>query len=67
MSCYVASKPCGCSVAAAFDDDRFKRETAESVAEWIRDGLTVRFLSDDEARAVLGPCTHEPRQMGLPK
>lgn len=39
--CYVAIKPCGCVVAAAVINPDHKRDTAKSVASWVRDGLRV--------------------------
>lgn len=45
---YIARKPCGCCVACAIDlgDD----DTADSVAEWIRWGLTVERVSHEDFR-----------------
>ena len=39
--CYVAIKPCGCVVAACVINPEHRKDTAKSVASWVRDGLRV--------------------------
>ena len=56
---YVAQKPCGCHVAATMIDERWRDETANDVAEWVRAGLTVKHMSIEETRTILGRCIHK--------
>lgn len=44
---YVARKPCGCVVGLMAVIPGRERETAKEVAAWIRDGLTVTYISRD--------------------
>jgi hypothetical protein len=38
---YFGVKACGCRVAVVVDDPEYPKDTAKSVAEFIRDGYTV--------------------------
>jgi hypothetical protein len=38
---YFGVKACGCRVAVVVDDPEYPKDTARSVAEFIRDGYTV--------------------------
>lgn len=42
---YIAKRPCGRASALAWDDDKYKKDTAKSVAEWIRRGDTVERVA----------------------
>lgn len=54
--CYVAKKPCGCTVAAIVDDPGHKRHTARLVADWIKDGLLVERAPTGTVRSVGCKC-----------
>lgn len=49
---YIARRPCGKVSAAAWDDEGYEKETAKSVAEWLRRGDKVerieRFEGDPQ-------------------
>jgi hypothetical protein len=57
--CYVGVLSCGCAVAATVDRPEWKRDTARTIAEWIKDGLTVERWTVERVRADLGPCVHK--------
>ena len=59
--CYIGMKPCGCAVTATVDKPEWKKETAESLAEWVKDGLTIERRTVEEARAILRRCRHKYR------
>lgn len=56
--CYVGRKACGCLVTVAVDKPQWKRETAKSVAEWMRDGLTVERMTVADVQAAKLGCIH---------
>lgn len=43
---YIGTKPCGCIVAACVDREDFRKETATTIAEWVRDGYTVDHVNE---------------------
>jgi hypothetical protein len=46
---YFGVKACGCRVAVVVDDPQYPKDTADTVAEFIRDGYTVeRAVYHDE-------------------
>ena len=53
---YVASMPCGCGVAICLDEVDFPKDTAKSVASFIKDGYSVQRL--DRQSAVDAFCFH---------
>lgn len=63
--CYVGVKPCGCAVAACVDRPEFAKDTAKTIARWIRDGLTVERKPVEWARANLFACKHDSKQAEL--
>lgn len=60
---YIGRKKCGCVVAAVVDMPGFEKETAKTVAEFIRDGLTIERIAlvDFDKILPLG-CKCEPKQ-----
>lgn len=62
--CYVGIKACGCAVAAAVDNPEHFKDTAKTVAAWIRDGLTVERKPVEWVRENLRSCKHKPEAAG---
>lgn len=56
--CYVGIKDCGCAVVMAVDDPRWKKETAKTVSQMVRDGYLVERWPIERARAECGRCKH---------
>lgn len=56
--CYIAIKACGCVVAAAVDHFTSRKETARSVASWIRQGHTVERQTVAWVRDHMKRCPH---------
>lgn len=56
--CYVGIKACGCCTAVAVDRPEFAKDTAKTVAKWMRDGLTVERQTVAWAREHLFTCEH---------
>jgi hypothetical protein len=63
--CYVGIKSCGCAVAACVDRPELAKDTAKTIAKWIKDGLTIERKSVEWARANLFACKHESKQLAL--
>lgn len=65
---YVAKKECGRVAALCWDDAKYKKDTAKTVADYIKRGLTVerleRFECGRAAAAGTLPaiCTNFPQQ-----
>ena len=55
---YIGRKECGCVVAAVVDDPKYKKDTAQSVAEFLEGGLTIERVTLDETRELLKVCKH---------
>lgn len=55
---YIGIKPCGCTVAAVIDDPKYAKDTAESVADFIKSGYRIERVACDEARFKLKECKH---------
>lgn len=56
---YVATAACGCRVAVVADLPEHKKFTAESVAEYVRDGLAVTRETLEEFHVKsIQRCTH---------
>ena len=47
MKFYIGKKDCGCVVFACVDEPEYKDDTAESLAEAIRDGYTIEHIESD--------------------
>ena len=60
--CYVAYKDCGCMVGAVVDIPECRKDAAEDVARWIKDGLKVARVSVAEVRIKLLRCPHKKQQ-----
>lgn len=54
--CYIGIKPCGCMVAWVYDDPKYLKDTAETLADFIRSGYSVERVTTDEVRNRLGKC-----------
>jgi hypothetical protein len=54
--CYVGTLPCGCILAAQVDDPARTKEVAESVAGFIKDGLTIERHPSAWVRQHFGRC-----------
>lgn len=59
--CYIAVKKCGCIVGFSVDDKRIKKDTSVSVAQWIKDGLTVERVILTDAGLRLTICEHKEK------
>lgn len=62
--CYIGKLSCGCVVAACVDIPRCKKETAQDIASWVRDGMTVERVTGKQVR--LTGCEDKPG-CALPK
>jgi hypothetical protein len=60
--CYVGKRPCGCLVAAAVDKPEYTKDTAKSVAKWMRDGLTIERQTVEYVRANFATCPHKDKK-----
>ena len=56
---YAGRCKCGNVVAIMAITDRHREELAETVAEWIRDGLSVEQVTVEEARESFSLCECE--------
>lgn len=56
----VAIRACGCWVAATVDRPEWRRDTAKTVAQFLRDGYTVERHTTAEVRERLTGCIHRP-------
>lgn len=45
---YLASRPCGRVAASCWDDAGAEKDTAKSVADWIKRGLTIQRIARRE-------------------
>jgi hypothetical protein len=70
---YASFSKCGCIAAMTVDLPGYAKDTAKTVAGWIRSGHEVRRISDAEVRQAMatrqpkwGPCIHaKPQQATL--
>jgi hypothetical protein len=62
MDCYVGIKSCGCMVAWVFDSKDHPKDTANSVAQFIKDGYRVESANTEAIRKKLGPCKCRQRK-----
>ena len=62
---YVGFKSCGCAVAACVDGPEYAKETAKTLAEWVRGGLTIERKTVGWVRENLHFCSHN-KQEALP-
>lgn len=63
---WVAKKRgCGCIVETLADTPELRAVAAQAAARWIRDGLTVHHLPDEEWKSQRVGCTHELKQLVL--
>lgn len=51
--CYVGFNAAGKARAFVRDDPKFRADTAKTVAEWIKEGRTVRRMPWDEMYAAM--------------
>lgn len=66
--CYIATKPCGCLVAAILDKEPYQDSIAKTVMLWIKDGLKVARVSVEfvQLNWLGDDCPHQPgRQLSL--
>lgn len=56
---YVGVLPCGCRVAATVDTPGDEKRVAKDVASFIKDGLRVERVTNEEVRLTLRRCTHK--------
>lgn len=59
LPCYVGKKACGCYVAAVVDHEEHRAATANEIAGWVKDGLTVERTTVGFAREHVAPCPHD--------
>lgn len=60
---YVGSLPCGCGCAITIDAPEHRDRTAESVADYIRQGLAVsRFPHEQASEAFAFQCERYPHE-----
>lgn len=48
---YIGIAPCGCARAIMHDGPSWKKDTAKDVSDWIKSGLTIERLPNEEAAA----------------
>lgn len=58
---YVATKPCGCTVAGCVDDPAYRKDNAKEIARWIREGYKVDRLPEEDGRTMLKSCKCQPK------
>ncbi len=56
LDCYVGIKPCGCMVAWVYDDPKYPKDVAKSVADFIKRGYSVERANTDDVRHKLSKC-----------
>ena len=56
---YIGRKKCGCYVAATVDDPNDPKETAKSVADFVKSGLTIERVTAQFVRDNLHFCKHK--------
>lgn len=54
--CYIGIKNCGCIVALVYDHQKYRKDTAETVAEFIESGYRVERAVFDEVKHKLKRC-----------
>jgi len=59
--CYIATKPCGCTVAICVDLAEYKDQTADSLSDWVRCGMRVERvpLEDGQYRVHRCHCSED--------
>lgn len=66
MMAYIGRKPaCGCVVTAIANKPDDPRWVAERVAEAVRDGLVIEYVSDEYVKEHFRSCKCEPEQQRL--
>jgi hypothetical protein len=61
--CYVGQLACGCGVALVRDMPDYKKDTAESVAQMVKDGYEVQRLPHEQAcDAFAAKCSAYPHE-----
>jgi len=48
---------CGEVCAIMAIDDRYRKEIANEIGDWVRDGLQVELMTVEEAREAFASCT----------
>ena len=56
---YIGRKPCGCVVAAVYDDPSDKKAIAKEIARWVVSGLTVEHVTHQYVRENFTECPHK--------
>jgi len=64
--CYIGIKECGCVVAVVIDRAEYKKDTAKSVADFIKRGYRVEAAVLEEVRHKLGSCKCKPSISPIP-
>lgn len=69
MRAYAGRCKCGQVVGVIALNDRHREDIADTLAEWVRDGLTIEQMSVSEAREAFGTCrcNESPHQAPLPR
>lgn len=64
---YIGRKSCGCAVAAAADIPGMEKETAKSVASFIRDGYAVSRVLKEEVKDLFQTCRCDEKESAQPE
>lgn len=59
---YIGTKKCGCTVAAVVDEVDYPKDVAESVAEFIQRGYTIRRVLRKDVNLVSCYCGREAKE-----
>jgi hypothetical protein len=58
--CYVGRYACGCAVAACVDDPQWKKDTAKTLSQWIKEGMAVERVTCASTLLSEWPCPGKP-------
>lgn len=53
---YIGTKPCGCTVAATVIKPEWAKDTAKTIADWVKRGYSVDRVEVGDARLRLKSC-----------
>ena len=56
--CYIGIEKCGCVTSACVDDEKYKKEIAESISKWVKEGKTIERILVTDAMNKLTLCKH---------
>lgn len=60
--CYIGRKRCGCVTTIVVDEPEYPKDTAKSVADFIRDGYAVERMTIEDGKAALTfDCEHDKK------